>query len=82
MSMTTPTPHEVDELVERIRLLLRGQGPELLGAALADPVAMFFAGHHPAMRQKMKITNPTALAIHRSMGFTLTFSISKQRDHL
>jgi len=53
MSMTTPTPHEVDALVERIKLLLRGQGPELQGAALADLVAIFFAGHHPAMREEM-----------------------------
>jgi len=53
MNMMMPTPHEVDELVERIRLLLRGQGPDLQGAALADLVAMFFAGHHPAMREEM-----------------------------
>jgi hypothetical protein len=53
MNMMMPTPHEVDELVDRIRLLLRGQGPDLQGAALADLVAMFFAGHHPAMREEM-----------------------------
>jgi len=58
MSMTTPTPHEVDALVERIKLLLRGQGPDLQGAALADLVAIFFLADHflahcrvmPAMR--------------------------------
>lgn len=53
MNMMMPTPLEVDALVERIKLLLRGQGPELQGAALADLVATFFAGHHPAMREEM-----------------------------
>jgi hypothetical protein len=48
-----PTPDEVDELVARIMPLLHGQGPELQGAALADLVAMFFAGHHPALRHEM-----------------------------
>jgi hypothetical protein len=51
--MMTPTPHEVDALVDRIKPLLRGQGPELQGAALCDLVAMFFAGHHPALRHEM-----------------------------
>jgi hypothetical protein len=46
------TPHEVDGLVDQIKLLLRGQGPELQGAALCDLVAMYFAGHHPALRQE------------------------------
>lgn len=53
MSTTTSTPHDVDALVERIIPLLRGQGPDLQGAALADLVSMFFAGHHPAMREEM-----------------------------
>ena len=50
--MMTPTPHEVDALVDVIKGLLRGQGPELQGAALCDLVSMFFAGHHPALRQE------------------------------
>jgi hypothetical protein len=50
--MTNPSTHEVDELVERIKLLLRGQGQALQGAALCDLVAMFFAGHHPALRNE------------------------------
>ena len=44
--------HKVEALVNRINPLLHGQGPELQGAALADLVAMFFAGHHPALRQE------------------------------
>jgi hypothetical protein len=43
---------EVQALVNRINPLLRGQGPELQGGALADLVAMFFAGHHPALRHE------------------------------
>jgi hypothetical protein len=49
----TPTPQEVDTLVYRIKPFLSGQGPELQGAALADLVAMFFAGHHPGLRREM-----------------------------
>jgi len=52
-----PTPAEVDALVNEIRPLLAGKGPLLQGAALADLVAMFIAGHRgrdaaeTAMRQ-------------------------------
>jgi hypothetical protein len=50
--MKQTIPHQVEVLVHRIQPILRGRGPELQGAALADLVAMFFAGHHPALREE------------------------------
>ena len=49
---STRKADEVEALVRRIGLVLHGQGPELQGAALADLVAMYFAGHHPALRHE------------------------------
>lgn len=43
---------EVDELVGAIKRHLAGKGPELQGAALCDLVAMYFAGHNPAVRDR------------------------------
>jgi hypothetical protein len=48
-----PTPEQIDELTDEIRLALRGKGPLMQGAALADIVAMFFAGHAPAIREEV-----------------------------
>ena len=45
-----PSMAEVDALNEELRVVLRGRGPLLQGAALADAVAMFWAGHHPELR--------------------------------
>lgn len=36
-----------------IRPLLAHQGMEIQGAVLADLVSIFFAGHHPAIREEM-----------------------------
>lgn len=44
------TMREVADLVDRIRKHLRGKRPELQGAVLCDLLAMYIAGHHPAMR--------------------------------
>jgi hypothetical protein len=33
-----------------IHQLLVGQGPDVQGAALGEAVALFIAGHHPALR--------------------------------
>ena len=52
MSSTHDVTAEVGPLVEMIAMLLHGRGPELQGAALADLVAMLFAGHHPALRDE------------------------------
>jgi hypothetical protein len=41
------------ELAKRIAPLLHGQGPDVQGAALADLVAMFFAGHAPDIRDEV-----------------------------
>lgn len=48
----TKQMREIAELVDQVGWLLHGKGPELQGAALADLVAMYFAGHHPALRQE------------------------------
>jgi hypothetical protein len=49
-------PTDVDKLVLQIKRdierRLHGRPPELQGGALADLVAMFFAGHHPSIRQE------------------------------
>lgn len=41
-----------ERLVREINPLLQGKGPEVQGAALCDLVAMYFAGHHPAIREQ------------------------------
>lgn len=41
---------QVDGLVRNLAEVLEGSGPMLQGAALADAVAMYFAGHHPLVR--------------------------------
>jgi hypothetical protein len=45
--LTSPTPAKSDALVERIRPILAGQSPEVVGAALADLLAILLAGYHP-----------------------------------
>jgi len=40
-------------LAERIYPILRGQEPDLVGAALADVVALWIAGHAPDLREEM-----------------------------
>ncbi|WP_456852025.1 hypothetical protein [Bradyrhizobium sp. USDA 4501] len=41
-----------DALRQIIERLLHGRGPAVQGAVLVDLVAMYFAGHHPAMREE------------------------------
>lgn len=50
--LRVPSMQEVDDLVDQIKLLLQGKGPMMQGAALADIVSMFFAGHHPQIREE------------------------------
>ena len=45
-----PTMKQVEELVDAIRPHLQDKGPEVQGAALADLLAIYIAGHHPAIR--------------------------------
>lgn len=47
----TDTATEAIELAKQIAPLLRGKGPDIQGAALADLVARFIAGHNPALRE-------------------------------
>jgi hypothetical protein len=46
-------PHAAEALniSARIKPLLAGRGPDLAGAALADLVSIWLAGHHPAVRE-------------------------------
>jgi hypothetical protein len=53
MTMSKVDPRKVDPVVARIRLLLAGLGPEIQGAVLADLLAIFLAGHHPALREEV-----------------------------
>ena len=48
-----PTPEEVHALTLRVGALLREKDPGLIGAVLADVVAIFFAGHHPELRAEI-----------------------------
>ncbi|UGY13719.1 hypothetical protein HAP48_0034880 [Bradyrhizobium septentrionale] len=46
--------HDRITMVTRVcELALQGQGPEVQGAVLIDLVGMFFAGHHPALREEL-----------------------------
>ncbi|WP_038384925.1 hypothetical protein [Bradyrhizobium elkanii] len=40
-----------DALVEQIRPILAGQTPEVVGATLAQLLAIFIAGHAPLLRE-------------------------------
>lgn len=42
---------ESDALVEQIRPILAGQNPEVVGATLAQLLAIFIAGHAPPLRE-------------------------------
>jgi len=44
---------KANELVRQIGPLLAGRGPQVQGAALADLVAMYFAGHNPSIRDEV-----------------------------
>jgi hypothetical protein len=50
--MRSTAPEDVQALVNLISVILHGEPPEAQGGALADLVAMFFAGHHPAYRDQ------------------------------
>lgn len=70
-------PHDVDRIVHRIATKLKGKPPELQGAVLADLLAMFIAGHHPALREEIlrlhidtvrKLIEPNAAMIFERVG--------------
>jgi hypothetical protein len=48
---------EIEHIVNQIRPLLAGRGPNIQGAVLVDLLATFLAGHRPDLRDEM-------LAIH------------------
>ena len=41
------------ELATKIRTLLAGNSPEVVGGALAELLAIFIAGHHPGLRNEV-----------------------------
>lgn len=53
--MRSPTPRAktVARIVENVRPFLADQGPHNQGAALADLVAMWLAGHPPSIREDL-----------------------------
>lgn len=53
MKATDPNMQAVVDLVERIRPLLSGQPPEVIGAVLFELTATYLAGHHPDLRQEV-----------------------------
>jgi hypothetical protein len=46
-----PTTEEVRELSIEVGNLLRGKDATLVGATLIEVVSLFFAGHHPEIRE-------------------------------
>jgi len=53
MSLITPDPKLVGEIVERIRPLLAGYHPAVQGAVCADLLAIWLAGHEHALREAL-----------------------------
>jgi hypothetical protein len=51
--MVEHDPARHDFVIERIAAILAGRPPEAQGALLAELVATFFCGHHPAAREEM-----------------------------
>jgi len=49
----TANPEHVDALVDEIKPILAGHAPNLVGAVLADLLAIFMAGLHPALREEI-----------------------------
>jgi hypothetical protein len=43
-----------NKIVLRIRPMLAGHDPDVVGAALAELVAIFFASHHPKLRGEQR----------------------------
>lgn len=69
--------HAVEAIVGSIRPSLAGQPAEVQGAVLADLLAMFIAGHHPALREEIlalhidgvrKLVAPNEAAIFERLG--------------
>ena len=44
---------EASDLVEQIKPLFADRDPEVIGAALAELLALLLAGHHPSLREEL-----------------------------
>lgn len=51
MPLIDAMTEEAFELTKALAQVLANKDPALQGAALADAVALFFAGHHPSFRE-------------------------------
>lgn len=58
----------VDRITKQCEAALKGAGPAVQGAVLADLAASFFAGHHPAVREEVIVawleTMRALIAVH------------------
>ncbi len=58
-------PNEIDSIVDAIRPILAGHPPDLQGAALADLLAIWLAGHIiPGQPAKTKALRKRLLTMH------------------
>lgn len=51
--MPSPDIRLQQQLVDKIRTVLANKPPAIQGAALAELLAVFIAGHHPDLREQM-----------------------------
>jgi hypothetical protein len=42
---------EALEIANKIKPMLHGKGPQIQGSVLAELVSIYFAGHHPKIRE-------------------------------
>jgi hypothetical protein len=56
-----PETAEQEAIVAAIKPLLAGQEPAIQGAALAELLAIFLAGHHPAAREEIRAMHISAV---------------------
>lgn len=71
-----------DALVERIRPLLAGHPPEVQGAALADLVAIFIAGHISVDRDTTLMVQSVLIEAHQQLVTELVGLYMARRDRV
>lgn len=59
-----PDPEAVQRIVEQVRPLLAGRGPQVQGAVCADLLALWLAGHPEEVREQLlQLTVTTVRAL-------------------